>query len=413
MPAFLHSALCRFLILYSLLYAGFGVQSPYLPTLLGNRGLGPEAIALVLAASTAVRLVVGPAAGRLADRLDASKFVLAACAAGAAVIALAFLPAYGLWPLLTVGVIYSAALAPLAPLSDTLALGAAAPARSDETVRPGFEYGWVRGAGSAAFILGTVLSGQAVGHFGITAIVGLSAALLGITAFAALGTSQLLPRQEPPRSDWSKAPIRDLGLLLRIPLYRQVIVIAALILGSHAMHDSFAVIRWGAAGIGPATAGVLWSLSVAAEVVVFWFVGRPLIDRLGSRGAATIAAAAGIVRWAVMAETAWVPAMAAIEALHGLSFALLHLTCMRLLAECVPRHLVATALTIYGTVGIGAPATFLTLASGPLYARFGAHGFWVMAVLCVAALPLARTLREPNNAATSASIFPRSDSERP
>jgi PPP family 3-phenylpropionic acid transporter len=154
-------------------------------------------------------------------------------------------------------------------------------------------------------------------------------------------------------------------------------------------------------------------LSVAAEVVVFWFIGRPLIDRLGSRGAATIAAAAGIVRWAVMAETAWVPAMAAIEALHGLSFALLHLTCMRLLAECVPRHLVATALTIYGTVGIGAPATFLTLASGPLYARFGAHGFWVMAVLCVAALPLARTLREPNNGPTSASIFPRSDSERP
>ena len=89
MPAFLHSALCRFLILYGVLYAGFGVQSPYLPTLLGNRGLGPEAIALVLAASTAVRLAAGPAAGCLADRLDASKFVLAASAAGAAMIALA------------------------------------------------------------------------------------------------------------------------------------------------------------------------------------------------------------------------------------------------------------------------------------------------------------------------------------
>ena len=53
------------------------------------------------------------------------------------------------------------------------------------------------------------------------------------------------------------------------------------------------------------------------------------------------------------------------------------------------------ALTLYGTVGIGAPATLLTLASGPLYAHFGAHGFWVMAALCAAALPLARTLREP------------------
>ena len=79
----------------------------------------------------------------------------------------------------------------------------------------------------------------------------------------------------------------------------------------------------------------------------------------------------------------------------GITFALLHLTCMRLLVGCVPRHLAATGLTLYGTVGIGAPATLLTLVSAPLYARFGAHGFWVMAALCAAALPLARTLREP------------------
>jgi MFS_1 like family len=62
--------------------------------------------------------------------------------------------------------------------------------------------------------------------------------------------------------------------------------------------------------------------------MVFLFAGRPLLDRLGPAGAAMLAAAAGIVRWAVMAETAWLPALAAIEPLHGLSFALLHLTCM-------------------------------------------------------------------------------------
>jgi MFS family permease len=92
---------------------------------------------------------------------------------------------------------------------------------------------------------------------------------------------------------------------------------------------------------------------------------------------------------------AWLPAVAAIEALHGLTFALLHLTCMRLLAQCVPRHLEATALTIYGTVGIGIATALLTLACGPIFERFGAHGFWAMAALCAAALPLALTLREP------------------
>ena len=126
------SPLARFLALYGALYAAFGVQSPYLPSLLDSQGLPSEAIALVLAAGTAIRLAAGPAAGHLADSLDAPKAVLIVCSAAAGLIALGYLPARGLWPLLIVGVIHSAALAPLAPLSDTLALGSAAPARQNE-----------------------------------------------------------------------------------------------------------------------------------------------------------------------------------------------------------------------------------------------------------------------------------------
>jgi PPP family 3-phenylpropionic acid transporter len=97
----------------------------------------------------------------------------------------------------------------------------------------------------------------------------------------------------------------------------------------------------------------------------------------------------------VLGAEIWTPALALIEPLHGLTFALLHLTCMRLLAQCVPRHLEATALTIYGTVGIGVATALLTLACGPIFERFGAHGFWAMAALCAASLPLTLTLREP------------------
>jgi PPP family 3-phenylpropionic acid transporter len=160
------------------LYAAFGVQSPYLPSLLDSHGLPPETIALVLAAGTVIRLVAGPAAGHLADRLDAPKAVLIVCSAAAGLIALGYLPARGLWPLLIVGVIHSAALAPLAPLSDTLALGSAARVRLNDPRAHGFYYGWLRGAGSAAFILGTVLSGQAIGRFGIITVVWLNAGLL-------------------------------------------------------------------------------------------------------------------------------------------------------------------------------------------------------------------------------------------
>ena len=120
------SMLYRFFILYGSLYAGFGVQSPYLPILLDNHHLRPETIGLALAAGMAMRLVAAQAVARLADRLDAPKVILALCTTAAALIGLGYLPAQGAWLLIAVGVLHSAALAPLPPLSDTLALGAAA-----------------------------------------------------------------------------------------------------------------------------------------------------------------------------------------------------------------------------------------------------------------------------------------------
>ncbi|MGB9648283.1 MAG: MFS transporter [Stellaceae bacterium] len=181
MVAFSHP-LWRFLSLYGALYAGFGVLSPYLPSLLESRKLGPEAIALVLGAGTAIRLIAGPAAGRLADILDAPKAVLAACSVAAA---LGYLQGTGLLLLFVVGVLQSTALAPLAPLTDTLALASAAPHPSEGSAQQRFHYGWLRGAGSATFICGTLLSGQAITEFGISAAIWLDAGLLVTTAFAA------------------------------------------------------------------------------------------------------------------------------------------------------------------------------------------------------------------------------------
>jgi PPP family 3-phenylpropionic acid transporter len=74
------------------------------------------------------------------------------------------------------------------------------------------------------------------------------------------------------------------------------------------------------------------------------------------------------------------------------TFALLHLACRRLLAQSVPNALAAATQAIYGTVGVGA-ATALLLLSGWFYARLGAAGFGIMSALCLAALPIACSLR--------------------
>jgi PPP family 3-phenylpropionic acid transporter len=137
---------------------------------------------------------------------------------------------------------------------------------------------------------------------------------------------------------------------------------------------------------------VLWSEAVAAEVAVFIFVGPALLRRLGVAGAVALAAAAGILRWTVEAETAMISMLAFVQPLHGLTFALMHLTCMRVIARSVPAHLAATAQALYA-LGPGLATAGLVWLSGRLYAAFGPSGFLMMAALCALALPLAIGLR--------------------
>src|SRR5262245_8583489 len=386
----LDSPLPKFILLYAAMYAAFGVASPFLPGLMNARGLPPEQLGVVLGTGTAVRLITSPLAGRIGDLIQALRAVLVVCTVLAALVTLGYLRAYGFWFLFTVSLLHAASLAPITVLADALALGAAVPPPTSG--RRGFEYGWVRGTGSGAFIVGTLLSGQAVSAFGLDSIVWQQALLLGAAAAAGLLVPELIHHRT---ADAVREPARGVVILLRLPLFRNLVLVAALILGSHAMHDAFAVIRWSAAGISPATASVLWSESVAAEVVVFFVIGPALVTRLTPAGALATASLAGMLRWTVMAQTTDIMALTLIQPLHGITFALLHLACMRLMARTVPHGLEGTAQAIYGTVGIGAATALLILVSGVLYGRLGAQGFWVMAALCALALPLTRKLRQP------------------
>jgi PPP family 3-phenylpropionic acid transporter len=382
--------LTRFILLYAAMYAAFGVASPFLPAFVSARGLAPEQLGLVLASGTAVRLLTSPLAGRIGDLIRALRIVLVVCTTLAAAMTLGYLAAYGFWILLAMSLLHAASLAPITILADALALGSASP--PPRSGRRGFEYGWVRGTGSAAFIAGTLLSGQLVSAFGLVRIVYLQASLLGVAALAAMRVPELIRDRA---ADRLRVPAGGVLTLLRLPLFRNLVLVAALILGSHAMHDAFAVIRWSAAGISPVTSSLLWSESVAAEVLVFFVIGPALVTRLTPAGALAVAALAGMLRWTVAAQTADVLALALIQPLHGITFALLHLACMRLIARIVPDGLEGTAQAIYGTVGIGAAVALVTLVSGTLYARVAAQGFWVMGGLCVLALPLTWKLRQP------------------
>lgn len=374
--------LARFLALYAALYGAYGVLSPVLPGFLAARGLTPGEIGLLLAAAGALRLGIGPLAGAFADRHRAGRSVLAASLALAGLSALAHLPGAGLAQLIGPALLYAAGTAAPAPLADALALAAARGGAA-------FQYGWVRGAGSAAFIAGTAAAGWLIGLYGLAAALVASGSL-----FLAAGAAALALPAGPGVAARAGAPWHGFAALVALPRFRRTVLVAGLVIGAHAMHDGFAMILWRSAGIAATTAGLLWSVSVAAEVLVFLLVGPPLLARIGPAAGVAVAACAGALRWAVLASTTAIPWLAAVESLHGLSFALLHLACLRLIEASTPADLRTTALALYGTLGLGLSGVAATLASGVLYGAFGAPAFWAMAALSLAALPLVPALRD-------------------
>ena len=382
------SPVADFILLYAVLYGAFGAASPFLPAYVEERGIPAELIGVVFGAGTAIRLISAPIAGRIADRTHALRLVLALCAIGTALAATGYLAANSFWPLLVMSLLHAIALAPTTNLADALALVA-----SRRPAPVGFEYGWVRGAGSAAFIVASIIAGWAIAQHGLSVVIWMQALLmLAVPLFLMRGASGRGQRRtgsdhalrDPGAAPPSRIPARGSGSGAHPgqPCSARHVLSHSLAGGRHlAADDQPALVA-----VGGGRGGRVLRR-------------RPLVAQPSDTGRAiALAALAGAFRWIVAAFTADVVALALIQPLHGITFALLHLACMRLLARIVPDHLAATAQAIYGTVGVGAATALITVISGLLYARMGVWAFGVMSMLCLAALPIARSLSVYNTA---------------
>ena len=363
-------------ILYTAMYGAFGVASPFLPAFFAARGLSAEQIGLLLACGTLAKLISGPLASRAADTLNRLHLFLALCLLVASVLAIA-LP----WPskfalLLTLHVCQAIAFAPVTSIADALALSSAADGR--------LHYGRVRGAASASFVLGTMSISYLIGMTQIDVVLYVQAALL----LAAAASVRFLSGRSASPVSVDAASLNGFATLWFIPALRSVFLVAALIYGSHAVHDAFAVIRWSAAGLTPTFIALLWSEAVIAEVLVFTLVGPRLIDKVGIRISIGAAAGMGVVRWTVAGSTTEPMALATIQPLHGFTFALTHLACMRVIGCLAPLNLGATAQASYALSG-GLATVVLTALAGPMYANYAEAAFFPMAFLCGLAAPLA------------------------
>ncbi len=373
---------------FAALFVVYGIQLPFLPVWLDWRGLSAAEIGLVTASPLFLRLLVGPAAAFLADRSgDRRGAIVIASACGLAAV-LALTQSYTLPTILLFTAVFLVGAQTSGPIGEAIALAG---------VRElGVDYGRMRLWGSLTFIAATFAGGAVVGRLGAPSVIWMVAAATG----ALLLTAWLLPR--PAASAAAAGPAAaDAGSRLTLGQVTAVAgsgtfmlftAAAGLVQASHAVFYAFGVLHWQAQGIGATTVGVLWSIGVLVEVLLFAGAGR-LIDRIGPVGFILAGAVAAVARWGAMAFDPPLAALFPLQVLHALSFGATHLGAMHYIHRTVPHEQAGTAQAVLtamtGGIGMGAA----TLLAGVLYGPFGGASYLAMAAIAAAGLAAALVLK--------------------
>ncbi|MDC7983001.1 MFS transporter [Rhodoplanes sp. TEM] len=361
-------------VFYAAYFVFAGIQLPFLPVWLADRGLDAREIGLVLALAMATRPVVVPLATRLADRRGWLKgpLIVASWVTVASFVLLE--RSHGFPAILAAYAAASLTQALILPFADAFALRGLA--------ERGRAYGPVRLWGSASFIVANLGGGLLLQRFGAPDVIwGLVGALVATAAAASL-----LRPLHPPAEGAGPAAARPSPW--RSPRFVAVVAAGALIQASHAVLHGFASLQWAAKGLDGLEIGALWGIGVVAEIGLFAFSGR-LGTRLRPLDMLLLGGAGAVLRWTVMAFDPPAGLLPALQGLHALSFGAAHLGAMHFLAE---EHRGATGQGDYASV-VAVVFAVAMGASGLLVSAFGSFAYLAMAASATAGVAIAAGAR--------------------
>ncbi|MFT3974574.1 MAG: MFS transporter [Amaricoccus sp.] len=350
---------------YVALFLATGVHLPFWPLWLADWGLSASEIALYTAVGIAVRVVAGLIIPAIADRLDARRWTLAACAAGGAALFLAHLAIDTRPVLLAATIGTGVAFAGITPISEALGLAAARAWN--------FPYAQARGIGSSGYLAANVVAGLLIGWTGSWVALWWIAACLLAAAVLAVGH----PGGGRGRASTLPPRLGEMGRLMVNGTFLLFIGTVAFLQASHAVLYSLATIHWRDLGVSDGDIGLLWAVSVAAEILFMVLVGTAVVERLGPVRTMALSCLAGVLRWGVMMFDpvgAW---LWPIQALHCLTFGAGHLGAMAFIARAVPDRYAAAAQGASATMAAGAVMAFGMVVAAWLYPALGGRTYGI------------------------------------
>lgn len=364
-------------LFYGAIFIGTGASAPYFPVWFAQHGLSGSQIGLILSLPMLARAVTAPLLAVWADSfaLRRTALTILALAVTVAYAAMALPLGFAGWAVVWFAA--SSMFSTLSPLTDVIVLRRA---RLD-----GFNYGWPRGIGSAAFIVANVGMGAILTWGSPDLVLVWMTAAVAATALAARVLLPADPVHEAGHRNSASDRMAGLGGLLRDPVFMTAVISAGLIQSAHAFYYSFSTLAWKQQGIPESLTGVLWAVGVGAEIVFMWFL-EPWRRRIGARNLLVLGGAAAVLRWTALAFSPPLWLLLPLQFLHTLSYAATFLASLQLVERLSTPRNASAAQAINSALSSGVLSGLATMASGWLFDHTGAHGYLLMSAMSAAGL---------------------------
>jgi len=358
-------------------FAHAGFFNPFLPLWLKELGLGLVVISALTAVQSLTRMFAPYAWGALSDRTGERVRLLRAGALIALAVSAGLWFDGGAWWVGLVLLLMFAQTSGMMPMTEAALAHVVTVNGVFDTKR----YGRVRLWGSLGFMLAVLGAGAWFEAFGMHYF----PLMANLTLVALVLSAYHLPdaREVPHLPGEKAASIRNVLLQPQVRWLFAAIFFHVL---SHMGIYTFFSLYLDALGYSKTTIGLLWAVSVTVEIGWFFTQGR-WMPRLSLTAWLVLCAAVMVLRMGVTAaaaEVLWLLVLA--QALHALTFAAHHSTCIALLSHHFPGKLRGRGQALYSVIGYGIPGVAGSLLGGLLSEHWGLNSvFWATAFTSVLA----------------------------
>lgn len=362
------SPLGRLAAWYFFYFAFVGAFAPYFTLYLQDIGQSAWEIGVLMSVPQVMRMLAPNLWGWLADHLGwrAAVVKIAACGSVIGFTGFFFTRDYAamLAAMALVWFFWSAAL----PLVEAMTL--------DRLAGRTERYGRVRLWGSIGFIVSVLGLGTLLDYLPIAAV--LWACLFILASVLASALTLADPKVSP---SVTAPPVVD---QLRRPAVIALLAACFFMSVAHGPLYVFYSIHLVDHGYDKMSVGLLWSLGVVAEILVFIAMPR-LMRHFSLRGILLASFGLAVLRFLLIGWAADYPwALLAAQLLHGATFGAYHAGAMAALIRWFEPSQQARAQGLYGSISFGAGGMVGGLLSGQAWDTLGAEMTYSIASLCAA-----------------------------